>query len=515
MVLLSYKGGLTPMAEHPSDKKLTSSTRESRRSKKPIATPAIETIRQIVDILKPYELSKTQRLRTYQAMMLDDAVGNAFAANSILIEKAFSNFTVEWNKDSEDSKEAADFLRWNLANLTGQTVRSIARSAAEFKRDGLAPFEKTFKKGTGDWSDKWVLDRLNYIHPLSLDQSVPFTITNGGRTVTEMRQSLQAFRNSTDIARNFEQFTSRGFVSIPRNKLAFMTYAATDAQPFGLSAFDTCYTAWREKILLQDYTLVGVTKDFSGTPVLYLPEDILAEASNDPSSQAGIMVDQLKTNMANMHTGDQNYTILPSDTQSANGNGARAFEIKFLGIEGGGKNFDVVALVSERRKAIYNAFGAGNLIAGDEGGGSYNLIEGKSSIHTHFLNRDISVIEEIWNTDIIRQLFRLNEWELSLEDMPKLVAGEIEPVSLDEVSKALQRVGSVGMTPIKDPVFLNEVYEKLGFNYRFNEDMTPDEVDALTGEVTSRAGDGMESGMPNSTSKNTSTDSSVGNKENT
>lgn len=322
------------MAKQPKSARIKTDTRETRQSKKSVATPAIETIKQIVNILRPLELSQANRLRTYQCMLLDDAVGNAFAANCILVEKAFSNYEITYNQHSTQSKEAADFLKYCYSNMRGQTLRSFARSASEFKRDGLAPFEKTYRKGMGKWVDYWTIDKLLYIHPLSLQQTTPFTIGNGGRDIIEMRQNLNAFRNTSDIF-DYEMHVARGYVSIPRNKLALITYSGTDAQPFGVSAFDTCYTAWREKILLQECTLVGVTKDFSGTPILYLPEDILSKAAADASSPEGLMVEQLKTNMANMHTGEQNYTILPSDTQSESGNGMRSFDLKFLGVDGG------------------------------------------------------------------------------------------------------------------------------------------------------------------------------------
>lgn len=503
------------MAKQPTSATVKNDTRENRQSKKSVATPAIETIKQIVNILRPYELSQSQRLRTYQCMLLDDAVGNAFAANCILVEKAFANYEVVYNQHSEASKNAAELLKYCYSNMCGQTLRSFARNAAEFKRDGLAPFEKTYRKGMGKWADYWTIDKLLYVHPLSLQQTTPFTIANGGRDVTEMRQSLTAFKNSSDIP-NIEVYSNMGYIGIPRNKLTLITYSGTDSQPFGISAFDTCYTAWREKILLQQCTLVGVTKDFSGTPVLYIPSDILEKADADPSSPEGLMVEQLKTNMANMHSGDQNYTILPSDTQSESGNGMRSFDLKFMGIDGSGRQFDTVALIEQRKRAIYNAFGAGNLIAGDGAGGSYNMLEGMNSIHSFYIERDIAVIEEALNTDINQQIFRLNGVILEPEDVPTIKAGDIEPLSIDEFGKMLQRITATGLTPSRDPKFLNEIYSKLGINYRFARDATPESIAPFMAESTSRSGQGMEESLPDGTGSSTAKggDRSTSNKEN-
>ena len=429
------------------------STKEQRASKGQTGTISIEHIRNLVNILKPHELSKVERLKTFQLMMLDDAVSSAFQANSVFIEKAFANYTVEFDNNSENSKAAKDFLSWNIENLSGQSIRGIARSAAEFKRDGLAPFEKVFERGYGAWATtpdgvkSWKIKKLNYIHPLTLYPSEPFVITDGGRDITEMRQTSQSLKNSGSSSLNNLSKNTRGYISIPMSKVVLMTYSATDAQPFGLSPFEACYTAWREKVLLQDLTSVGVSKDLSGTPILTLPANILNDAAADPQSSAGLMVAQLKESMANLHAGDQASMIMPSDTFSQTGNGAREFEIKFLGVDGGGRAFDLEALVEQRKKAIYNVFGAANLITADSAGG-YNQLEGQTNLHNHFIERDIAVIEEAWNKNVIPQLFRLNEWNLTQEELPKLRAGELSPNSMDEVSKMAQRLGSAGLIPL-------------------------------------------------------------------
>ncbi|AUR92123.1 coil containing protein [Vibrio phage 1.170.O._10N.261.52.C3] len=319
-------------AKKPTPPRDSSTTRDGRQGKNQKGTVAIETVRKIVDCIKPYELSESQRLHTYQNMLLDDAVATPFYFSCTLVEKSFSNYDIEYDKNDPKSIVAAEFLKHNLENMQS-SLRTLARNAAESQRDGLSPVEKTFKKEKdGEWKNFWTIDKLPYIHPLTLDSSEPFIITDNGRKVTAMQQNRNAFQNSAGTITNYTLDGSLpSKIKIPRKKLLFFNYSTTDAQPFGVSAFDAAYTAWREKVLLQDYTLVGVTKDFAGTPILYIPGEILAEADADPSSQAGIMVEQLRSNAANMHTGDQNFIIMPSDTINEAGSGAKAFEIKFQG----------------------------------------------------------------------------------------------------------------------------------------------------------------------------------------
>tara|TARA_R110000850_G_C9973733_1_gene465362 strand:- start:1475 stop:3028 length:1554 start_codon:yes stop_codon:yes gene_type:complete len=494
------------------------STKEQRASKSETGTVGIEFIKNIVNLIKPYELSPPQRLRTYQAMMLDDSVFDAFNTGTVYMEEAFANYTVEFNNSSENSKAAAKFVNWNFQNLKGQSIRSIARSAGEFSRDGLAPMEKVFERSYGEHKktpygvSAWKVKKLNYIHPLTLYTSEPFVITDGGNAIKEMRQASGAFKNSASESATLSR-PKKGYVSIPRNKLLLLTYGSTDSQPFGTSLFDAAYTAWREKILLQDLTAVGVAKDLGGTPVLRLPVNILNDAAADPTSSAGLMVAKLQESMANLHAGDQASMIMPSDTFNDTGMGAKEFDLELIGISGSGKNFDLEALVEQRRKFIYSVFGAANLISNDSSGG-YNQLEGQTNLHSKFIRRNISVVEEAINSDLLPQLFRLNEWDISLEDMPKIKAGEMSPASLDEVGKAVQRTKSVGMLPITVET-VNEVLAKMGFSYRVPEATTKEELTELLGDMESKASEGMKTAFEGtSKGKGSTSNSSDNNNDN-
>jgi hypothetical protein len=283
----------------------------------------------------------------------------------------------------------------------------------------------------------------------------------------------------------------------------------------GVSPLDGAYNAWREKILLQEITNVGVTKDLAGMPVIEIPIDILNKAE-DPDSPEAVLVNALQNSMANISNGDQSFVILPSDVQGENGSGQRQYNLRFLGVDGGGKNFDCNELVEQRRKAIYTVLGSTNLIVGENGGGSHNLYEGKASMQTFYAERDNTIIEEMWNNQVFPMLLRINEWKVSKEDMPVWESGEIQPISNDEVSKAGQRSAAVGLFPKNDPKFLNEYYKKLGYDYRFDETLSADEVSKLTGDDVSRSGDGLTSGMNNGvgTSTGSGGDASAGNSEN-
>ena len=243
-----------------------------------------------------------------------------------------------------------------------------------------------------------------------------------------------------------------------------------------------------------------------------IPSQILNKANTDPSSAEAIMVQGLMADAANAHAGEQAFFILPSDF---NNQGGEQFKMSLKGIDGAGKQYSTKDLIQERKKAILDRFGAGFINLGNDGQGSYNLSESKQSIHGHFVQRDIDIIVEAINRNLIPQLLALNDIRLTDEDMPKLKPGLIQEVDMEGFSKFVQRIGAVGYLP-KTKEVINKILEVGGFDYVIEEDMTQEELMELLGQNESGAGEGMEPGTSgNGTGKNSAVrDNSVSNNEN-
>lgn len=481
------------------------STRGSRKKKAVISSLAIEHVKRHVELLKPYELSATQRLKTYQSMLRDDAVWAAIDNRTTHIEKAQAKGYLKYDKNSAESVKLAEFFTYIMQNMELQTPRGVGNIAASMLTNGVAFMEKVLRKGEAPFADKWVLENLSQIHPLSLDAVNPTEISEDGRRIINLRQSLNAFQGNLSAYTKgiFSKGSALGVINIDYRKVAVCAYGATSSQPLGVSPLDACYTAWREKVLLQDYTLVGVTKDFAGTPILYMPAELLEKADLDPTGPEADLVNSLNDNMANMHAGDQTYMILPSDAQSDSGTGLRDYDIKFLGVEGGGKGFDTHQLVEQRKKAIFTVLGSPNLIVGEEGGGSFNLLEGQSNIQAHYVERDNTIIDEMWNKQVFPTILKVNSMKPKATDIPVWIAGDIQPVSLETFTSGVQKLGAAAVLPTRDPDFVNEVLERAGFTYRIDA-KDPKWLDKMS-EDTSRAGDGMKGGLNDGVGKSTST----------
>lgn len=466
-------------------------TKEQRAAKRRISSSAIQLIKDQIEYLKPYELSAAQRLITYERMLLDPDVSTPFNKTKEMVEQAFSTYNIEYNKHSEESKHAKDYLVYCIETLFNPTTspRSVASHAYTYAKNKLAIFEKELVKiNEGDFKGYWGLQGMYPVSLSTLDQINPFKISDGGRKLDYARQSRMAFKNNLSESVKDLPNTVDSYVHIPVSKLALFTDSVDPINPFGISIFDHIYEEWRFKTLVKEILLTGVAKDLTGTPVFYVPSIIMEEAEADPNSWQADFLKNLDQQAANMHNGDQTFIRLPSDPHEGSAS-MREFEVKFLGIEGTSKGFDLVAILEQSKKAIYNAFGAQNLLTGENGGGSYNLIEGQNSNHAFTVKRNVTIIEEVWNKDIIPQLFRFNEWKLPPEDVPKFKAGDVEPVSLDELGKFMQRTVTSGIYPIV-PATVNWFLEQARIPYRFKDDATLEEMLAVMPAMTSRSGDG-------------------------
>ncbi|ATN93382.1 portal protein [Pseudoalteromonas phage J2-1_QLiu-2017] len=476
-------------------------TREQRTAPTQQSTVAIDFIKRVTNIIRPYELSRSQRFKTFEAMLLDDAVFTAYDATVKKVVGAYKTPKIKANILSEDSLKAKEFLEWNIENLNGTSLTKIARACADLVMYGVSPFEKIYEKGYDEWTTTpdgkpvWKLASLSYIHPLTLDTGKPFLTNKGSRKITHWRQVTTAFNNESQV---YYKNAKDGAIEIPTVKVCSASYNNTDSNPLSFSPFDAAYNAWREKQFLQDATITGVSKDFAGTPILYIPANILERAQQDPTSDEAIMVDELQEAMAAMHTGDMTNVILPSNPfNEAAGSSARQFEIKFQGVEGKGKQFNVDELIEQRRRAIFGCFGATHLLAGENQGG-YNQLTGQTVIHAEYVEYICDRIDEMFNLDVIPQLFRLNEWKLTRKDTPKIGRDDLAEVSYDEVGKFIQRVGATGFLP-KTPKVINHILNLLEVDEQIDESMSQEDLKELLGEETTRAGDGMKEGMGSGT----------------
>lgn len=211
-----------------------------------------------------------------------------------------------------------------------------------------------------------------------------------------------------------------------------------------------------------------------------------------------------------MHRNEQSALILPMYRDEK---GNKLFELEIVSVTGQ-KAYDVNAIISRYKKEIITTLMAGQLILGQEGGGSYSLAESMTGVSEMVIRTRLQEIADQLNHDLIPQLFALNGWDVTVT--PYFAFGEVQKESLDEIGKFVQRVGAVGMLP-KTPEIVNALTERLGMNAQFDPDKnTEDDFQSKLTNYQSGAAEGMEEGTTgNGTAKSAaSRDNSTSNSEN-
>ena len=464
-----------------------------------IGTIGLNSIRSFTNFLQPYETRFPENIRTYKEMGDDPDVATALDATYIFVDRAFFDFKIKYNIQSAKSRKAAKFVDYALRNMDAP-LRQYIRSLLTYKQFGFAFAEKVYEiddDPKSPYFGYYRLSKLGFRPQDTIDTAKPFNYSEDGRDILTVNQNI------TSTMTNGVNPVLIGKKEIPIDKVVFVGNNITENNPLGVSPLNAVYRSWREKSLIQEYEVVGVSKDLGGMPVLMVPSDILNRASLNPEGDEAQSLRVLQANIANLHAGEQSYMVLPSDIYE--GTVMRQYDLVFQGVEGTGKQFDTQSLIKQRKLDIYNRFGAGVLIMGDGDGGSFSLADNKQTLLSHFIERDVDIMVEMIQNQIIPQLLRLNGMFLSNEDMPKFVSDDIGDPDIETNAKAIQQVVAAGAIPLTAEV-INEFLERLGFEYRIPDDIVADEdkyqkyLETYLPEKSSRAGDGLATGTGNGTS---------------
>lgn len=312
-------------------------TREQRSSTKQLSSPSIYHVQRAVELLKPWELSPTQRFKTYYLMSLDPDIAASLETRRTSIETAQSKYKLKYDKNSERSLYLKGFIEFCFKNMK-RSMRSVARDASEMIANGISPLEivTRLEKEYPEYMGMFVLDDLSYIDPMTIDPIVPYTTKNSGREIEYWRQVKSAFSDrSLSLTRlQLSDISTVGAVELDARKVAVCAYNTKSSLPLGNSILDAAYSPWREKQLIQEFLLMGIQKDLAGMPLLKVPTQLLQEANADPTSAAAQTLNQLTDHLRNLHASDQAFGIIPSDTFSENGSGAQMYDFTFKGIDG-------------------------------------------------------------------------------------------------------------------------------------------------------------------------------------
>lgn len=448
--------------------------------------PRIMTSNKFVQEQRQQDLRMPQRLCTFDNMILDAAVANSIDVTNVLVLNALYNGKFVSPSGSQRGQVAADFLNYNIRNMTYGTWMDFITQSTTDLQYGFAFFNIVLeRRNYGTYAGNLVLKKLS---PRDQDSLYGFVWDKEFR---EFRGILQK-PNRKQIKQPTVRELQSGNFNIATQNLTNGIYPFMDVQqllhfrhnpktndPAGHSPLVNCYQAWKEKELIERYEVIGVSKDLGGAVVLRVPSELI-ERANDPANYPNEAQEytNLQKDAANLHAGESSYIVLSSDVDEATKQKLFDFELK--GIDGGGKQYKTSEIIDQKRKDIYNVFGTGFLLLGQNGHGSNALSSNQMTTHDYYVERNVMWKKDVLDTQLAPRLLAANNIFLDYKDMPVFIPADPSKPDLDVISKVIQRTKSVGgMTQEA----MTHLYEQAGWPTDGIEDLIFDDGN------TSRAGE--------------------------
>lgn len=437
------------------------------------------------------ELRFPEACRTFRTMSQDATIKAAISLVEMMIAR------VEWDIDLGVEPDAAMKARGKFLE---EVISDMEHSFSDFIREvtsmytyGFCINEKVYRRRTYESGSSYNDNKVGIrkLPVRSQDTISRWLYSDDGRELIGCEQSLAGIQNGD----RYINLTSDGIITLPRKKFLHFRVDAKRNNPEGNSPLRGCYNAWLFRRQIEEQEAIGVTRDMNGMPTLYLPPRYMSE---DASDSEKAIFEYYKNVIRNIQMNEQSGLILPQAFDPESRQPLFKFELTSTQ---GGKLYDTDAIIKRWDNKILMVLFADMLKMGQDQVGSYSLAGAKTNIMAMAIEARLKEIQDTLNTDLIPQLFALNGEILTSKELPKLKYGDLDEVDLDEFSKAIQRMGSVGALELDRPM-ANKIRESIKVVAK-GDDEPVDKEEIMGGD--SQAGDGMAAGGGNGASGKAST----------
>lgn len=431
-------------------------------------------------------------IHTVAEMRNNPTVGSAMNVYRMMMSR------VQWGvqpplQASEIDKERARLIETMMHDMD-HSWGSFIESIIPYLEYGFAINEivlrRRLKRNGSKFNDGLV--GLKKLPTRSQETICGWVFSDDGDDLVAVEQSLKHITNS---ARFVNRTNENGVLVIDREKFLLFSASANKGNPEGNSIYKNIYLAFKQLTLLQNQELLGIAKDVQGILKIAVPPRYL-DPNASPEDQAVALAFQ--TIIDNYNAGTQRGLLVPNmiDPESK----LPLFTYDLMESKGGAK-YDTEAVIRRLQGDILSALSVDILKLGSDGSGSFSLAESKSSVLALAIDYRLKEIAEVLNSHLMRTLYEMNGWDTA--NMARFEYKDVEEISLEEYSKAVQRIFSTSAVEVDRPI-LNRIRMLLGVDPKpDDEPVDKDNLPAtLTGNA-SKSGAGMEVGTTGSgTAKN-------------
>ena len=236
------------------------------------------------------------------------------------------------------------------------------------------------------------------------------------------------YKDGTDDLVGFTQQPppDHELITIPYDKLLHFRTKSRKNNPEGRSILRTAYRSYYFKRRIQEIEGIGIERDLAGLPVIsFTSPDVEVDEK---------AVGQYQRIVSSVRRDAVEGLVLPYGV-----------ELKLL-TSGGGRQFDTNGIIKRFNNGMLTSVMADFLILGQNDTGSYALSSDKTRIFAMAIATYLKIIADEFNKKAIPQLIRLNgEHFKNITDFPKLVHGDIEDISIEKFSEAVNRLLPTGV----------------------------------------------------------------------
>lgn len=434
------------------------------------------------------ELRFPEANRTFRTMAQDATIASALSLFEMMVSR------VEWIVDtgidpSPEMKANAQFLQEVMDDMD-HSWRSFIQEVTSAFTYGYCINEKVYRRRTWDNGSAYNDNKVGFkkLPVRSQDTINKWLYSDDGRDLIGVQQSLACITDGTD--RYAKLLNATGTIDIPRKKFMLFRVDAKRDNPEGNSPLRAAYHAWKYRTLIEEQEAVGVTRDMNGMPTLYLPPRYMSADATDAEKA---IYEYYKNVIRNIQMNEQSGLILPQAFDPDSRQPLFKFELTSTM---GGKMYDTDAIIKRWDNKILMVLFADMLKMGQDQVGSYSLAGAKTNIMAMAIEARLQEIQDVLNNDLVKQLFAMNGVSPDVK-LPKLVYGDLDEVDLDEFSKAIQRIGSVGGLERDRPV-MNKIRDALKIVRR------PDDAPVKEDEIMGGQSQAGQAGVGNGASKTAS-----------
>lgn len=366
------------------------------------------------------DLSIKNSFKTYRDMKLDPMIGGSLSFIKALISK--TGYQVKAVKGSTaQQKELIKAINNSLSNSAYGRKRLLDNILSMLDY-GASMFEVVLTKNT---KGQFVFDVISPIHLSTVNK---FNFKRG------VLQQVTINPASNDGL----LFDDAATEDIDGKKVLLFRLESDQDFPLGKSLLYGCYTAWKTKSILNEYTTIGAAKNLSTVVKVSLPLEYINAYMSDPTSDEAKYTEELLASVENLHAGKACYAVIPSDLSSG---GQSLFDISGISSESSNSTFNAEQSIERYNREILFNMQTSVLALGSNSQGSFSLAENSTNLLGLFIQNIFAVVEDEFNK-ALKMVWEANGQ--SQDKLPELVFEDVDEQDLKVFSESWTNLVNAG-----------------------------------------------------------------------